>query len=212
MRHATRARTWRLLALGAALALGACRSRAAEDPASAFDTGFVGRWESTATSPEGVGGVLDLAEDGTYVAGSAVFLDGEYSVAGERLRVRSAGGGAPVETDVSVSGDRMTSGGIERAREGGDASSGIVGTWTYWHAAGGTAYERYGADGRMSFRLARAGSTRGTWSVAEGVLTLSSLDSAKPFTARRDGDALTLAASGDAPRTFRRAERWWRFP
>jgi hypothetical protein len=207
----TPAAACRLVVLGALLALGACRSRAAEDPASAFDSGFVGRWESVGVSPDGVGGVLDLAEDGTCVAGAAVFLDGEYQVDGGRLRVRSGDGGEPVESDVSVSGGRMLTGGIERERQGGDSSAGIVGTWTYWHSTGGTAYERYGEDGRMSFRLTRPGATRGTWSVSDGVLTLS-LGASKPFAARRSGAELTLTAAGDAPRVFRRAERWWPFP
>jgi len=48
----------------------------------------------------------------------------------------------------------------------------IVGVWTYEHSTGVPAYERYGADGRMEFRIPMPGETNGTWSLAESTLSM----------------------------------------
>ncbi len=46
----------------------------------------------------------------------------------------------------------------------------VVGTWRYTHSASGTAYERYGEDGSMRFRLLLTPAEVGTWSRHEDVL------------------------------------------
>src|SRR5688572_9552030 len=42
--------------------------------------GLVGRWESTETTKGGIGEIIELAADGSYVSGHAAMLTGRYDL------------------------------------------------------------------------------------------------------------------------------------
>jgi hypothetical protein len=177
---------------------------------------FEGRWEATTTGKGGVGTVIDLAPDGAMVGGLVILVGAKWTLMGPRLQFRNDDGGAN-ETEVSFDGGTMNvvhGGAPGRHRRVGAATPGappIVGIWTYPHPAGGNAFERYTAAGRMEFRLGMPGAARGTWSASGDSLTIDWKGDRRVYEASRSGDVLTLKSDGGSS-DYRRADRWYVFP
>jgi hypothetical protein len=200
-----------------------------------------GRWEATETSRGGIGAVLDLGEDGTFVGGLAVQVQTRYVIeeVQDRVMLRYPDDeeelpamevvfhGDTMEFKVDEDTLREMAGGEEmdamdapkivKERVGGPThgASPIVGVWTSDIHTGSRAFERFHADGHADFRLAMPGESRGTWSAQDGVLVLRSDGKAQEYEALLDGDSLTLTpkdGDADRSRTYRRTERWYGFP
>jgi hypothetical protein len=191
--------------------------------ATSLRSTLVGRWESVRRSRGGIGEVLDLGEDGTHVRGPAVLVDLSYELNGPQLTLAAPGEAALPARDVTVTAATMQISDADereplRHRVGSPASGppSIVGVWKYEHYAGGTAFERYEAGGRLEFRLSMPATAHGRWTAEAGVLQLRSDESEVSFDADIDGDLLTIAWSREsgerAEAAFRRTERWFDFP
>ena len=101
---------------------------------------------------------------------------------------------------------------ITKTRAGAveDAERPILGVWRYPHATGGTAWERYGADGTMLFRLAITYQPS-VCSVTGDRLAIVSPQMKTDARFELAGDELRLFGSSDEARLFRRvaAGRWY---
>src|SRR4051812_13001858 len=136
------------------------------EPAALELAGF---WESRNTSKGGIGHTLELRKDGTFVEATTVIVDSTYHVSGDRLLLDAMSEDQTIARDgveFRVEGDLL----IAKAPDGpevrkqrvGKAEPGsppIVGIWRFRHDTGAIAYEKYGADGRVSLRLPLASST-----------------------------------------------------
>jgi hypothetical protein len=152
---------------GAAGTAWARGSRPACPEPAALD--LAGFWESRTTSKGGIGHTFEFRKDGTFVEATTVIVDSTYHVSGDRLfldMLSENKTSEPVGIEFRVEGDLMiakTPNGstLEKVRIGKaePGSPPIVGAWRFRHETGAIAYERYGADGRMSLRLPLASST-----------------------------------------------------
>jgi hypothetical protein len=130
---------------------------------------LVGRWESHNTSKGGIGHVIDLREDGSFVESMIILVNFRYEVHGDQLLVHdTSGAGAPgappvqfrVEDNTFI---RSIPNEPEVRAERVDASDPnepkIVGVWKYRHYTGAIAFERYTVGGDLSLRLPMTSST-----------------------------------------------------
>ena len=139
---------------------------ACPEPAALDLAGF---WESRNTSKGGIGHTLEFRKDGTFVEATTVIVDSIYHVSGDRLFLDALSEGktaAPEGLEFRVEGDLLIQKGLngstikkERVGKAEPGSPPIVGVWRFRHDTGAIAYEKYGADGRMSLRLPLASST-----------------------------------------------------
>jgi hypothetical protein len=139
---------------------------ACPEPAALDLAGF---WESRNTSKGGIGHTLEFRKDGTFVEATTVIVDSTYHVSGDRLFLDALSEdktSGPKGVEFRVEGDLMIAKGLngstikkERVGKAEPGSPPIVGVWRFRHDTGAIAYERYGADGRMSLRLPLASST-----------------------------------------------------
>jgi hypothetical protein len=112
---------------------------------------------------------------------------------------------------IKVEGETLVvtgpDGSVERrkrmAMNGAGAS--IVGAWSYRHYTGGTAYERYQPDGRLSFRLPMT-SSAGCYQMKAGTLSLVLTDDRNsPLGYTLRGEQLDLRGPGDKLTRYRRS-------
>jgi len=139
----------------------AAKAPPVQAPAVPLPAAIVGFWESEATSRGGLGTAMLINADGTceytvtlkvtfkytFDAGTLTFAGDEYGTPPATLAVAFAG-----DTFVATprSGEAVTR---TRAGAPADAAKPLIGVWRYPHATGGTAWERYTADGTMEFRM-----------------------------------------------------------
>jgi hypothetical protein len=139
---------------------------ACPDPGALDVAGF---WESRNTSKGGIGHTLEFRKDGTFVEATTVIVGMNYHVSGDRLfldelvedkTIEPEGVEFRVEGDLLV--EKAPNAPVVRKERVGKAEPGsppIVGVWRFRHDTGAIAYEKYGADGRVSLRLPLASST-----------------------------------------------------
>jgi hypothetical protein len=91
-----------------------------------------------------------------------------------------------------------------------DAEHPLLGVWRYPHASGGTAWERYGADGAMMFRLATT-ERPSTCTVAGDRLAIVSPQMKTDARFEVKDDELRMFGASNEARLFRRvaAGRWY---
>jgi len=124
----------------------------------------------------------------------------------------------PQTLEVAFEGDRMTTqASVDEAAPGcRDSRCGRHRRrLEYEHSTGVPAYERYGADGRMEFRIPMPGETNGTWSLAESTLSMETQGKESRCSVHREGDLLSMTpmgTEGNRTRTYRLTARWYPFP
>ena len=189
-------------------------------PAAPPPPALVGFWESEATSRGGIGTALLINADGSCDFTVVVKVDFKYSfdAAAGTLTFAGDGQGTPETTlPVALTGDTLvvkppTGDPITKTRVGAaaDAEHPLLGVWRYPHASGGTAWERYGADGAMMFRLATT-ERPSTCAVAGDRLAIVSPQMRTDARFEVKGDELRMFGASDEARLFRRMEggRWY---
>ena len=189
--------------VSAAWARGNC-----PEPGSQEVAGFR---ESRNTTKGGIGHTLELRPNGTFVEATTVIVDSTYHVSGDRLFIDAVSEDKKKRDGVEfrIEGDLL----IEKAPDGpavkkeriGKAEPGsppIVGVWRFRHETGAIAYERFGADGRVSLRLPLASST-GCYKVQGDRLAMSKPDRKEvslPFELR--AGEFVLHGPGQAPTAY----------
>lgn len=184
-------------------------------PPPAALTGF---WESEATSRGGIGTVILINADGTCEYTVTVKVQFKYTFdAGKLSFAGDADGTPPATLDATVSGDTLVvrppvGDPITKTRVGAaaDPEHPIVGVWRYPHASGGTAWERYTADGTMEFRLPMS-ERPSTCAVTGDRLAITSPQMKTDARFDVNGDLLRLFGASAEPRVFQRVAggRWY---
>lgn len=181
------------------------------------DAGLVGRWESVARSRGGIGTVLELRADGVATRTPGAMVDGTYRLDGAVLVTSFAdpASGSVVESHLRVelrgdtmihrdrdSGEKIR---LTRVTELGEDAPSIVGTWTFEHPAGTTAFQTFTADGAVHLRVPFV-TEKGRYSVAGDALTLE-LAGSDRWEGRYeiDDSMLTLIPASGEPERYRRA-------
>ena len=225
-----RCRSWLLGLVGVPTVLTALVFLAAFDVHPRQNTDVAGLWLGESRSRGGLGHWLDLRTDGTAQYGFGALVEFTYVWQDSSLALTPAGKTElmpPVE--MQITGDtavrrqppppnappRNTLPPDQRAmldrmsqplamRRVGGAVPGaplIVGTWTYEHYTGATAYERFTPGGSMIL-LVEMQARRGTYALRSDRVVLELSDGAETFL--RKDDALVSSVEGK-PLTFRRA-------
>jgi len=191
--------------------------RAGQAPTEQVPVGF---WESTETSAGGIGAALELRADGTLRHGAVVLVETEYRLeSGHPARLGMVDeSGTEQAIPITLAGDTMTMTGPDgstlektRLRAPSDASSPILGDWSYPHPTGSTAYERYTEDGTMLFRLPIRVET-GTYEVDGDRLRMKVSGEKARWTWRLEGDVLVAGPKGDTHRYRRVPDGTWYLP
>ena len=146
-----------------------------------------GLWESTLQTPQGLSSFMRMHGDGRLEEGFALRVSARYEFdpydqtltfhspdieMGEDLKP------VPVafEGDVMHFGDPQEAGRQIAKTRVGEAIAGehpVVGTWTYTHATGLPAYEKYLPDGTFLVRIPQAEqSNQGTWKLEDDTLVM----------------------------------------
>jgi hypothetical protein len=179
------------------------------------DRELPGLWENTSKSLGGIGGAWWFEPSGRVLAATLILGDATYERRDGRLLLRFAAAPNPEDMplgDVGPATWRIEGEGVTLTKEriGGLADPpSVVGTWRYAHDTGGTAYERYGGDGTMRFRLLLTPAEVGTWSRHEDVLEVR-WPQAQPATFRVQGGRLFDAAGEqEEPYAVRRDDEDW---
>jgi hypothetical protein len=200
--------------------------------------GVVGFWESIERSRGGLGNTLDLRADGSVSTGICAMVEMRYALEGDRLTLRADGEAAGMlpalrvefvgddaeevvvrPWDPPADGDAAQAPQEQRRRRLTPRVQGvpaIVGDWSGVHQAGGTAYERYTADGRLSLRVPMPAPDHGLRYSVIGDRLHTDGAGAAPSSAvfRLTGDVLEITPEGKRPLTFRRVPggAWYRPP
>jgi hypothetical protein len=187
-------------------------------PAPPPPAALVGFWEGEATSRGGIGTALLINADGSCEFTVLVKVDFKYTYDAGKLIFAADGQGTPETTlEATLTGDTLVvkppvGEAITKTRVGTveDAERPILGVWRYPHATGGTAWERYGVDGTMLFRLATT-ERPSTCTVTGGRLAIVSPQMKTDARFDVKGDELRLFGASDEARLFRRIAggRWY---
>ena len=183
---------------------------------SAQEVSIVGKWESVTRSRGGIGSTLDFHSDGTVSLTPGAMLDLNYRLDGTRLVMSftDPGSGEVSENTVNVhiSGDSMMQSDPEsgqeirlvRAQAARTDTLPIVGTWSFTHQTGGTAFQIFTADGNMHLRVP-ARTDRGTYVISADSLTII-IEGQDPWQVRYaiDGTRLTLYSPDESPQHYNR--------
>jgi hypothetical protein len=195
-------------------------ARPPKAPAAPPPPALVGFWESEATSRGGIGTALLINADGSCDFTVVVKVDFKYSfdaAAGTLIFAGDAQGTPETTLPVTLTGDTLlvkppTGDPITKTRVGAaaDAERPLLGIWRYPHASGGTAWERYGADGAMMFRLATT-ERPSTCTVTGDRLAIDSPQMKTDARFEVKDDELRLFGPSEEARLFRRiaAGRWY---
>jgi len=187
-------------------------------PAVPPPAALVGFWEADATSRGGIGTALLVNADGSCEFTVLLKVDFTYTYDAGKLVFAGDAQGTPETTlEATLTGDTLVvkppvGEPITKTRVGAveDADRPILGVWRYPHATGGTAWERYGADGTMWFRLATT-ERPSVCTVAGDRLAITSPQMKTDARFELTGDQLRLFGAADEARLFRRvaAGRWY---
>jgi hypothetical protein len=183
---------------------------------SGQEVSIVGKWESVTRSRGGIGSTLDFHSDGTVSLTPGAMLDLNYRLDGTRLVMSftDPGSGEVSENtvDVHISGDSMMQSDPEsgqeirlvRAQAARTDTLPIVGTWSFTHQTGGTAFQIFTADGNMHLRVP-ARTDRGTYVISADSLT-TIIEGQDPWQVRYaiDGTKLTLYSADESPQHYNR--------
>jgi len=127
--------------------------------AVAEDAQPLGFWESIETSSGGIGAALELRADGNLRHCTVVLVEIDYRLEGDHVILSDPSGtdqgpGATLGDNVMIltdaDGSTLEKSRFRAPRGGG---SPILGDWFYSYQGQATAFERYTADGKVSFRL-----------------------------------------------------------
>ena len=199
-----------------------------EPPPLAKPDGLVGVWESTARSKGGIGHVHEVSPDGKVVTHTVVMFEARYRIDGDKLMIEDADGSQtqPLGTlkadtwriEVPEEGKPGEVRRVIEKRRVGTTSPGapaIVGLWTYDHYVGHgmKAFERYGPDGWMRFRMVMPGGFAGTYESKGGQLTMTTSGGSVTSTFTITGDRLKLVTH-DEEGEYRYAGKsaWYELP
>ena len=181
---------------------------------------LVGFWESDATSRGGIGTALLINADGSCDFTVVVKVDFTYTFdasAGTLTFAGDAQGTPETSMAVTLAGDTLVvkppvGDPITKSRVGtaADPERPLDGVWRYPHASGGTAWEKYRADGTMMFRLATT-ERPSTCAVTGDRLAIVSPQMKTEARFEVSGDELRLFGAADEARLFRRIAggRWY---
>jgi hypothetical protein len=207
-----------LVELSLIVALAGGQAPAPKVPVPPPPAALVGFWESEATSRGGIGTALLINADGSCDFTVLVKVDFKYTYDAGKLVFAADAQGTPETTlDATLTGDTFVvkppvGEAITKTRVGAveDAQRPLLGVWRYPHATGGTAWERYGPDGTMRFRLATT-ERPSTCTVTGGRLAIVSPQMKTDARFEVTGDELRLFGASDEPRLFRRIAggRWY---
>ena len=185
----------------------------------------VGVWLGEARSKGGLGNWLEFRPDGTVVMGFGALVDGRYrfdkstlwveprnqpgreSPVGELVvkgdtavrRPRPPADAPPRESlppDQRAMLDRLTQPiTMTRVGKASPGAEAIVGTWTYDHPSGGTAYETFTGDGKTFLRV-RMQAVEGTYTSTAGRI-LVTLPNGSDLVLVPNGDVLVSQPKDD---------------
>lgn len=201
------------------LASGA-QAPAAKAPITPPPAPLIGFWESDVTSRGGIGTALFVHGDGSCDFTVTIKVEFKYTYDGAtgKLVFAADAQGTPETTlDTTLSVDAFVvkppvGTAITKTRVGTaqDPERPIVGVWRYPHASGGTAWERYLADGTMQFRLPTS-ERPSTCTVTGDRLAIVSPQMKTDARYEVTGAELRLFGTAGEPRLFRRVEggRWY---
>jgi hypothetical protein len=199
---------------------GAGQAAAAKAPVQPPPAPLIGFWESDATSRGGIGTALLIHGDGScdFTVTLKVEFKYTYDGASGKLVFAADAQGTPETTlGATLNGDTLVvtppAGAAitkTRAAPAPDAEHPIVGVWRYLHASGGTAWERYLAEGTMQFRLPTS-DRPSTCTVTGDRLAITSPQMKTDAKYEVAGAELRLYGAAGEPRLFRRIEggRWY---
>ena len=177
------------LSLGAligSLAVGACggtpvRIADLDLPGMLPGVGIVGKWESVDRSQGGIGNTLEFHADSVVTQVFGAMVDFTYRVEDARLittfmdastgELSEDSYGFRISGDTLIQTDEGSGQEIRRMKRVETLKAGvppIVGTWSYQHSAGGTAFETFTADGNLYLRRPFRTDTLGTYSAYRG--------------------------------------------
>jgi Domain of unknown function (DUF4440) len=157
------------------------------DPDSPFDltapiaaVPIVGTWESAATTDGGVGAKLDFAADGTFISTLGVVGIFTYTIGDNQLTTTvknpATGRSEDHTTAIRIERDTLTQKDgngpgkdvtMKRVRRARDTADPILGSWSFSHETGATAFVAFSKNGQGLFRLPIS-SCSGTWTDAGG--------------------------------------------
>lgn len=183
---------------------------------SGQEASIVGKWESVARSYGGIGSSLEFHSDGTVSLTPGAMVDFTYRLDGTRLvmSVTDPGTGEVSENtvDVHITGDSMIHSDPESGQEirfgrleGAKADTlPIVGTWSFKHYTGRTAFEVFTADGDVHLRVPFH-TDGGTYTVSAETLTIV-IEGRDPWQVRYaiDGAMLTLLSADGSREQYNR--------
>jgi len=181
---------------------------------------LIGFWESDATSRGGIGTSLLINGDGSCDFTVTLKVEFKYTFDGAtgKLTFAPDAQGTPETTlDTTLTGDTLvvkppagTALSKSRAGAAQDPEHPILGVWRYPHASGGTAWERYLADGTMQFRLPTS-ERPSTCTVTGDRLAITSPQMKTDAKYEVKGAELRLFGAAGEPRLFRRIDggRWY---
>lgn len=178
---------------------------------AAQEGSMVGKWESVARSRGGIGSTLEFHSDGTISLTPGAMVDFAYRFDGTRLVMSftdpDTGGVSEDTLDVHMSGDSMILSALEsgqetqlvRAQPAEADTPPMVGTWSFTHSTGGTAFQIFTADGNMHLRVPFR-TDRGTYMLSGDTLTtVIDGQDARQVRYTIDGARLTLSSLDGSP-------------
>jgi len=183
---------------------------------AAQEVSIVGKWESVARSYGGIGSTLEFHSDGTISNTLGAMVEFTYRFDGSRLVMSFTdprnGELSGNIVDVHMSGDSMIQSdpksGQEtqfvRAQAAMADTLPIVGTWSFTHSTGGTAFQIFTADGNMHLRVP-ARTDRGTYMLSGDTLTIV-IEGQDAWQVRYtiDGAQLTLFSADGSQQQYNR--------
>ena len=193
---------------------------AAKTPVTPPPAPLIGFWESDATSRGGIGTALLVNGDGSCDFTVILKVEFKYThdaTAGKLVFAADAQGTPETTLEATLAGDTLVvkppvGTPITKTRVGAapDPERPILGVWRYPHASGGTAWERYTADGTMHFRLPTS-ERPSTCTVTGDRLAITSPEMKTDARYEVKGAELRLSGASGEPRLFRRIEggRWY---
>lgn len=199
---------------------GICLSNACSSDVSVNspeeDLRLVGKWESVARSNGGIGATFEFLGDGSATFTPGALVDFTYRLEGSRLfrSFEDPDTGSESETivDIQISADTMIQRIAETGQETvlvrvGSAEAGrppIVGTWSFDHSAGVTAFEIFTADGELHLRVPFV-TVHGRYTLSNDTLTIElERQGRADFRYSIDGSTLTLRTTDGAPEQYRK--------